>query len=229
MGTKNDTPMNNNSSKKPSHSENLKKLMELLHKYLPNNFPEVTIISDEKNIFNAKSEDGMLIVKLDRNGKIISKFDPRFISEFSFGINVLMHFLRQYNGAVTTEFEIAGLPWTFNLRAFVKLYAPLLYKTQMKKILIAMNAKEGTYKKYLKDFRKSFKDAECDRFKKKFFKLVKDNNHQAVWDCDDIFLQKLGGTENQLLEWKKEKILGRKIMLDDSWSPMKLVYKDNEE
>lgn len=229
MGTKNDIPMNNNSSKKPSRSENLKKLMGLLHKYLPNNFPEVTIISDEKNIFNAKSEDGILIVKLDRKGNIIGKFDPKFISEFSFGINVLMHFLRQYNGTVTTEFEIAGLPWTFNLKAFVKRYAPLLYKRQMKKILIAMNAKEGTYKKYLKDFRKSFKDAECFRSMKKFFKLVKENNLQAVWDCDDIFLQKLGCTENQLLEWNREKILGRKIMLDDSRSPMKLVYKDNEE
>ena len=141
---------------------------------------------------------------------------------------MLIHFLRQYNGDVTAEFEIAGLPWTFNLRAFVKRYAPLLYKNQMKEILIAMNVNNDTRKKYLKDFKKDFKDAECNRFLKKFFKVVKINNFQAVYNCDDKFLQELGVTENQLLEWKREKILGKKIILDESWSPIKLVYKDNE-
>ena len=99
----------------------------------------------------------------------------------------------------------------------------------MKEILIAMNTKKGTYDTYLKDFKKLFKDAECDRFMKKFFKLVKENNFQVVWDCDDKFPQNLGVTENQLLEWKREKILGKKIMLDESRSPIKLVYTDNEE
>lgn len=229
MGTKKDNTLGDKLNNEPSRLEDLKKLMGLLHKYLPENFPEVIIVSDEKNIFRAKKEDGIINVKIDHEGDIISKFDPRFISEFSFGMNVLMSFLKQYNGDVTTEFEIAGLPWRFNLTAFVKRYAPLLYKKQMKEILIAMTANEETLKTYLKQFKNDFKDAECNRFLKKFFKLVKKNNFQAVYDCDEKFLQKIGVTENQILEWWGEKILGKKIILDKSWSPMKLVYKDNEE
>ena len=229
MGTQKDNTLRRNSVKKQSSSKNLMKLLGLLHKYLPNNFPEVIILNDEKEIFRSKIDKALINIKFNHEGEIISKVDSKSLSEFSFGMNVLMHFLRQYNGDVTAEFEIAGLPWTFNLSAFVKRYAPLLYKKQMREILIAMNANKNTRNTYLKDFKKLFKDAECDRFMKKFFKLVKENNFQVVWDCDDKFLQNLGVTENQLLEWKREKILGKKIMLDESRSPIKLVYTDNEE
>ena len=228
MGTQKDNTLRRNSVKKQSSSKNLMKLLGLLHKYLPNNFPEVIILNDEKEIFRSKIDKALINIKFNHEGEIISKVDPRVLSEFSFGMGVLIHFLRQYNGDVTAEFEIAGLPWTFNLSAFVKRYAPLLYKKQMREILIAMNANKNTRRTYLKDFKKLFKDAECDRFMKKFFKLVKENNFQVVWDCDDKFPQNLGVTENQLLEWKREKILGKKIMLDESRSPIKLVYTDNE-
>ena len=228
MGTQKDNTLKRNSNKKQSSSENLMKLFGLLHKYLPNNFREVSIISDEKEVFRAKIDDVLINIKFNHEGDIISKVDSRSLSEFSFGMGVLIHFLRQYNGDVTAEFEIAGLPWTFNLSAFVKRYGPLLYKKQMREILIAMNANKNTRNTYLKDF-KDFKDAECNRFLKKFFKMVKNNNSQVVYNCDDKFLQELGVTENQLLEWKREKILGKKIMLDESWSPIKLVYTDNEE
>lgn len=229
MGTQKDNTLRRNSVKKQSSSKNLMKLLGLLHKYLPNNFREVIILNDEKEIFRSKIDKALINIKFNHEGEIISKVDSKSLSEFSFGMNVLMHFLRQYNGDVTAEFEIAGLPWTFNLSAFVKRYAPLLYKKQMREILIAMNANKNTRRTYLKDFKKLFKDAECDRFMKKFFKLVKENNFQVVWDCDDKFPQNLGVTENQLLEWKREKILGKKIMLDESRSPIKLVYTDNEE
>ena len=231
MGTPKDNTLKRNSNKEQSSLETLMKLFELLHKYLPNNFPEVSIESVEKEIFTAKIDDGLPSFKLNHEGDFIPKVDPRSLSEFSFGMGVLIHFLRQYNGDVTAEFEIAGLPWTFNLSAFVKRYKPLLYKKQMREILIAMNANKNTLNTYLKDLKdlKDFKDEECNRFLKKFFKVVKNDNFRAVYNCDDNFLQKLGVTENQLLEWKREKILGKKIRLDETWSPIKLVYMDDEE
>ena len=102
----------------PESGERFTNLLLKLHEYLPKDFPKYEPLDDEKRIYKAFTVGGV-IVKISRDGRIILKADPTLISEFKFETIVLFHFLKTHNIDQNADFEIAGLPWTFNLRRFV--------------------------------------------------------------------------------------------------------------
>ena len=195
----------------PESGERFTNLLLKLHEYLPKDFPKYEPLDDEKRIYKAFTVGGV-IVKMSRDGGITHKADPTLISEFKFETIVLFHFLKTRNIDQSADFEIAGLPWTFNLTRFVEKYAPKLEKTQMIDLLKVMGEKKGTIDQYISKAKKHFKLSEREQFEKNFRDYVKSNKGIYIFPFDE-YLPIFGVTEDQVTRWNSEKKFTKDISI----------------
>ena len=139
--------------------------LNLLNKYLPDDFPQFDSVEEGERI-GSKWEALVIQEESGVNVEISPKDSKEDITNRYI---ILRTFAKDFSGDPDKPFWLANLPFIFVVALFVKRYAGLLLKSQMREILRAFKIKKRTIdsyvkKSFLEEFSEEYLDAKVDQF-----------------------------------------------------------------
>lgn len=130
--------------------------MNVLNKYLPENFPHFKGAPEPNAAQMARIQP--YIISLDQEGEIISEEDHSTLPLAQHTFEFLYEFANISGRGKKQEFIHHGsTPLKFEVKEFVRTYAPKVHPEQMREMLAALQVDDDTARKYCKTFISRFK------------------------------------------------------------------------
>ena len=154
------------------------KVLNILHEFLPEDFPEFRTEGEEDRV---KTE--LEIVLYTEPGGVV-KLAPtlRGLEVISIQYRLLATFAKNFSGDPNEPFYFANLPFVFVAKKFVEQYASKLTRHQMRKILKTFQMKESTLESYIKKFSDDFKLDSVDQFIADFKAYIRQEAHRERYE-----------------------------------------------
>lgn len=188
------------------------KVINTLHKHLPDEFPLVELIDYPKRIIGINRSIPHVITV---NGEMTEFTPPVETSTEVHDVLLMFRFLDQYSKDKYASLWISGLPWSFNGKEFYIRYAKELGPEITEDMLtkLGFDDKE-TLKKYRRLFKDIIKKSSFEIFQEQILENLESKNAASI--KIEVILKELKSdvTIPEIKKWYKKKLFMRKIEID---------------
>ena len=178
-----------------SHFPKLVEIINVLHEYLPDEIPEVELVSASRGVIGVERN---VTYSVTANGKSFNYTLPEEIPNEIRDVLLLFRFLSKYREDKRMNLWISGLPWKFNAAEFYREYAHQLGHHKTKKMLQNIGFSGKAIERYKTRFPKR-----CDAFQKQIINYANTHNVQSIKLKDFLKETKSGVTLKEIKEWKR--------------------------
>lgn len=185
----------NNKRSDVNHFSKLVEIIQVLHEHLPDEIPEVELVSASRSTISVNRNATLSITG---SGKSLKVTLPEEMPDEIHDVLLLFRFLSKYREDKRMNLWISGLPWKFNAAEFYRDYAHQLGHKKTKIMLQSIGFSGPAIERYKTRFPKR-----CDAFQKQIIKYANENNVQNIKLKEFLVEMKSDVTLKEIKEWKR--------------------------
>lgn len=201
----------NNKRSDVNHFSKLVEIIQILHEHLPDEIPEVELVSASRSTISVNRNATLSITG---SGKSLKVTLPEEMPDEIHDVLLLFRFLSKYREDTRMNLWISGLPWGFNGEEFYRTYVKELGHKITTEMLSKIGFDKGACERYKSKYKDIIKKSRFEIFQDQIVEYRKNQKYNSF--KLDFILKELNSdvTLSEINEWQQQTLFKKTITID---------------